>query len=310
MARRRWTLMNISAKRWNARRRRVRQGFARGVFALALLAFAGLISIGAQALAGPDSAGRAAVLSAENRALEAELTRMRSTVDTLRRSLADLAVKDQYFRLLAGVEPIHPDVHQVGIGGPGSTVETHPLYPVDEKLAEDAFSISAELSTLLRRARLLRFSWREAKDTLQQKYDRLAATPSILPTDGTISSVFSHKRWHPILGRPRPHLGLDIVAPRGTPIVAAAKGTVRFVGKAGEYGLTVEIDHGFGFITRYAHAARTLVRLGQPVERGDLIALVGQSGLAIGPHLHYEVWVGDRADDPRKYILETTVVPD
>ena len=103
---------------------------------------------------------------------------------------------------------------------------------------------------------------------------------------------------------------VDIVAARGTPIVAAARGRVRYVGFAGEYGLTVEIDHGYGYVTRYAHASRALVRVGQPVERGDMIGRVGDTGLAIGPHLHYEVLVNERQANPRWYMIEAVKVTD
>jgi murein DD-endopeptidase MepM/ murein hydrolase activator NlpD len=163
---------------------------------------------------------------------------------------------------------------------------------------------------LLRRARLLSASWSEAQDSLQFHFDRLAALPSILPTNGSISSSFSRMRQHPILNRARPHEGVDITAPRGTAIVAAAKGRVRFVGYQGEFGLMVEIDHGFGYITRYAHASRALVRAGQQVKRGDTIAQVGETGLAVGPHLHYEVLLNGRAINPKPYLMDLSVIPD
>ena len=113
-----------------------------------------------------------------------------------------------------------------------------------------------------------------------------------------------------ILDRPRPHNGVDIVARPGTPIVAAAHGRITHAGPMGEYGLTIEIEHGYGITTRYAHASRLLARVGQTVARGDTIARVGQTGLAVGPHLHYEVLVGGQAADPRMFILQTAVVPD
>jgi murein DD-endopeptidase MepM/ murein hydrolase activator NlpD len=169
-------------------------------------------------------------------------------------------------------------------------------------LGGDEPSGAVDLAALVRRTRLLPFSWREAEDSLLEYRDRLEATPSISPANGYISSGFSAARVHPILALSRPHRGLDIVAPFGSPIVAPARGRVSFVGHSGEYGLTIEIDHGRGLTTRFAHASRALVRPGQEVARGDTIARVGRSGLAVGSHVHYEVLVDGQPRNPRRYI--------
>ena len=250
-------------------------------------------------------------LAAENRVLMQELDTLQQRVEILQESLAGLEQRDELYRLLAGLEPLDPDLRLVGIGGPGDgSVEDSPLWRHDRESARQTFETSGQISQLLRRARLLAFSWREAEDTLQHKYHRLAATPSIYPTTGYLTSGFTSSRWHPILDKPRPHNGLDIVAPIGTPIFAAGRGTVRWAGRQDGYGLTVELDHGFGIVTRYAHASRVMVRVGQEVQRGDTIARVGQTGLSVGPHLHYEVLVNGRHADPRGFILESQVVPD
>jgi murein DD-endopeptidase MepM/ murein hydrolase activator NlpD len=311
MARRRWTFVIVN-ERNGARELRFSRDIVRGVIAFALLAVA-LTSSTAMRVIGRDGepTDADARLVRENKLLVAQLAELRSQVDTLRVSLDELAGKDEYFRLLAGLDPVEAGAPSARLDlSRRESPEGHPLYRLDPQVAHQAFTISGELDGLLRRARSLAFSWHEAKDTLQTRYDRLSSTPSILPTLGYISSAFSHRRIHPILSRPRPHLGVDIVARRGTPIHAAAKGRVRFVGTAGEYGLTIEVDHGYGFVTRYAHASRALVRRGQPVERGDIIGRVGETGLVVGPHLHYEVLVNGRQVNPRRYILDYGVVPD
>jgi murein DD-endopeptidase MepM/ murein hydrolase activator NlpD len=101
----------------------------------------------------------------------------------------------------------------------------------------------------------------------------------------------------------RPHLGIDVAAPRGTQITATAPGRVSFVGRKFGFGLVVEIDHGNGVLTRYAHCGSTLVTAGTHAERGMPIATVGTSGLSTGPHLHYEVLVNGKQVDPLRYKL-------
>lgn len=144
---------------------------------------------------------------------------------------------------------------------------------------------------------------RSGTESMDATLARLAATPSLMPTQGWLSSNFSQHRLHPLLGYRRPHLGIDVRAPRGTPIEAPAAGLVITASWDGGYGRTVEIDHGWGIITRYAHTSKIFVRVGDRVERGAVIALVGQTGLAEGPHLHYEVRVRGVPVDPLKFVL-------
>ncbi|MEO8562416.1 MAG: M23 family metallopeptidase [bacterium] len=122
-----------------------------------------------------------------------------------------------------------------------------------------------------------------------------------LPVIGAIASRFSRARRHPLLHVIRPHLGVDVAAPRGTRIVAPAPGRVSFVGRKFGFGLVVEIQHSDGVSTRYAHCGRALVAEGDHVQRGVAIATVGTSGLSTGPHLHYEVLVHGHQVDPLRF---------
>jgi murein DD-endopeptidase MepM/ murein hydrolase activator NlpD len=177
-------------------------------------------------------------------------------------------------------------------------------------VGQQVAAAAADLRTLMRRAGLLRESMDEAIVTLKANTDRLEATPSIAPADGPLSSLFSRGRKHPVLRYSRPHKGIDIAAPTGEPIMAPAKGVITFAGtRSGGYGRMVEIDHGYGYVTRFAHASRILVRTGQKVQRGDRIALVGETGLTSGPHLHYEVEVNGSQVDPLNFIM-ADVIPD
>lgn len=130
-----------------------------------------------------------------------------------------------------------------------------------------------------------------------------------LPVIGALASRFSMARRHPILRRTRPHLGVDVAAPRGTRVSAPAPGRVRFVGRKLGFGLVVELDHGQGITTRYAHLRSSAVQVGEQVTKGEAIAAVGTSGLSTGPHLHYEVLVGGRQVDPLRFRFPGSVAP-
>lgn len=122
-----------------------------------------------------------------------------------------------------------------------------------------------------------------------------------------VSSRFNSARKHPILNRIRAHKGVDYAAPVGTPVRAAGEGRVRFVGRQGGYGNVVELEHGSGVVTVYGHLSRFAKNLkrGQRVELGQVIAYVGQTGLATGPHLHYEYRVRGVHKNP-----QTVPLPD
>ncbi|HEX2094611.1 MAG TPA: peptidoglycan DD-metalloendopeptidase family protein [Longimicrobiaceae bacterium] len=252
---------------------------------------------------------RAQRLERENELLAAEVDQMRSQMETLSESIEDLSKKGEKYRVVAGLPEIDPEVERVGIGGPGTeTLQSAGLFRLNPERGKKVFETSSNLSTLMRRASLLRSSMVEALDAMESNRERLAATPSIAPSSGHLSSLFSRGRYHPVLRITRPHEGIDIAAPVGEPILAPAAGRIRYAGyRSGGYGNMVEIDHGFGYVTRFAHASRILVREGQEVKRGDEIARVGATGLVSGPHLHYEVEVNGRPADPLNFIIEDAI---
>jgi murein DD-endopeptidase MepM/ murein hydrolase activator NlpD len=131
-----------------------------------------------------------------------------------------------------------------------------------------------------------------------------------LPVIGRVASGFSRSRRHPVLHIRRPHLGVDIAAPRGTHITAPAPGKVTFVGRKFGFGIVVEMDHGSGVRTRYAHLTKAMVQVGDEVPKGTLIATVGSTGITTGPHLHYEVLVDGRQVDPLRYRLPQPAAQD
>lgn len=124
-----------------------------------------------------------------------------------------------------------------------------------------------------------------------------------------ISSKFG-KRHHPLRKKVAWHRGVDIAAPKGTPILSPSQGEVRFAGWKKGYGRTVDIDHGQGWMSRYAHASHILVRKGEQVSPGQLIAKVGQSGAATGDHLHFEIWKNGQPLNPMSFYPDAAALPD
>ena len=241
---------------------------------------------------------------ARNSTLEAGLAQLQAQIANLEATLDRVAEDDAHFRSLAGLETISPEVMAVGVGGPGlGTPESLPFSETDSETAMRIYSAVQGLSELERRAKLLSESLAEATDSVRNHRELLESTPSILPTEGWISSGFSESRVHPLHHLPMPHLGIDISAPAGTPIVAAAKGRVTRSSWVVGYGLTIEIDHGFWFTTLYSHASELGVQAGESVTRGQVIAKVGSTGTATAPNLHYEVKVDGIAQDPYRFIL-------
>lgn len=141
--------------------------------------------------------------------------------------------------------------------------------------------------------------WTDGKQTRWVDADRLGASPEgmEMPVSGRVTSSFG-ERFHPILHSWRMHKGVDLAARFGTPIVAAASGRVVAAGWHGGYGRQVAIQHAGGLKTTYSHMSRIAAAPGETVRQGEVIGYVGSSGLATGPHLHYEVYEGGKLVNP------------
>ncbi len=146
-------------------------------------------------------------------------------------------------------------------------------------------------------------SLEELVTQLEAKRGKLASMPSIWPARGWLTSRFGY-RVSPFTGRSQRHGGVDIAARRGTPVIAPARGRIKYVGSRGALGKTLVIDHGFGVQTLYGHNDTIKVRIGEQVERGQQIASIGSTGRSTGPHLHYVVEVRGKAQNPLDYIFD------
>jgi murein DD-endopeptidase MepM/ murein hydrolase activator NlpD len=199
--------------------------------------------------------------------------------------------------------------------GAGAVVEDGPVE--DDRVAEVAIPGPGPAQALGRDIDVLADGLTERLVTMQvldmaltRRRADLARLPTSMPvTDYPYLSSSYGWRRHPVSGRYSRHDGLDFAAPRGTPILAAAGGVVVAAGRDAGYGNRVEIDHGDGLMSRYAHASEVLVKPGDLVERGQPVARVGSSGVSTGPHLHFEVRLDGQALDPRLFVGRQATAP-
>ena len=267
-----------------------------------------LVVLGGAAITRGINITRSRALEHENRVLASEIQRMREQLVALQDALNEFGTREQELRLLAGLHPIDPSVQQAGIGGPAGQWSARDSLVGAGVLGSDVLAARLDMEALTRRANILVQSISEAYDSLSNHQARLAAMPSLMPTDGWLTSAFARERVHPILHLARPHEGIDITARMGTEIEAPAAGVVTEVRWVDGYGNMLTIDHGFGIVTRYAHCSKILVARGTRVRRGDVVAHVGSTGISTGPHLHYEVWVNGKPVNPLKYVLPDAIV--
>ena len=168
---------------------------------------------------------------------------------------------------------------------------------------EHAEALRGEAEKLGDQAGFERESLEQLISQLEGKRHQLESSPSIWPAKGWMTSRFG-MRVSPFTGRQQFHAGIDIAAAPGTDIVSPARGKVTFAGKRGPLGNALIIDHGYGVKTLYGHNQELFVKKGDEVERGQLVASLGNSGRSTGPHLHYVVEVNGKAKNPLDYIFD------
>jgi murein DD-endopeptidase MepM/ murein hydrolase activator NlpD len=261
-----------------------------------------------------------------------------SAVDDLKKRLTSMKEVNQRLRVMLGIENPKPGDVANGRGGEDTPLPDGNTLPAAEKISqgdigaqhfnsaetsqsalagqvspsagstglteqERIASIKDGIDWLSKEATIQEESLQELSLAAEKKSSRWAATPSIWPVKGWVTSGFG-PRVSPFTEKPAWHDGLDIGAAANAPVQAPAQGRVTAVGFDPKLGTLVKLDHGFGIETLYGHLAKALVKEGQRVKRGEVVGLVGSSGLATGPHLHYMVKVHGQALDPVKYILE------
>ena len=239
-------------------------------------------------------------LKLENQHLLVQFQALSQQMNSIQNQLTRVNELDHKIRMVVGLERKSEII--MGTGGPEADQPAMSmLLPSQE--ADQIKRIANKLNQIDLSLDNQEISIEELDAYLKENRSLLLSTPTIWPVRGWVTSEFG-VRISPLDGGYGVHQGIDIAAPPGTLIRASANGRVSFARWAQGYGNLVVITHGYGLITKYAHCAEILVREGQSVKRGQVIATVGSTGRASGPHLHYEVLVYGMPVNPRKYLLE------
>lgn len=219
-----------------------------------------------------------------------------TSIRGLEKQLLDFEERTRKLAIVAGIGIAgqEPEVGDGGIGGIGGTGDLS-LYSESEA--------RGSLTTLQGRMAGLQGEIEKVQDGLERQSHLANSTPSVMPANGILTSRFG-RRIDPVTRRPANHLGIDISTAPGRPVEATADGIVVRAERIGDLGNAVYLSHGYGVTTRYGHMSSIAVSPGDKVERGDVIGYVGSTGRSTGYHVHYEVRVNGRAQDPMIYILD------
>jgi murein DD-endopeptidase MepM/ murein hydrolase activator NlpD len=241
-------------------------------------------------------------LIAENRTLKTQLRELAEKSGEIQKSIDKLVEQNNELRVMVDLGTIDSDTRKASVGGSLSGSEFAFLSSEAGSVLDESRGI---LTQLEREVDLQKKSYKEITKQYQANKALFAHMPAIKPCEGPYSINGFGMRIHPVLGVWRMHEGLDIINEVGVPVYAAGDATVFFAGRTqGGYGSVVELSHGYGYTTLYAHLSEILVHEGQQVKRGELIGKIGRSGLVSGPHLHYEVRLNGRKHNPVDYFFD------
>jgi len=271
-------------------------GLWAGLIGIAVLVFLSCFLASAY-LSGAVDKAELERLRTENQELAGKYVELRADLDKADSRYNELVQKEIAIRTAFSLPEIKVEERQLGVGGP-----TVFLPPMIDSTTELAVTSEAQIDRLLRLSTFELEKYSEVEAGLADIKDRLDHTPSIWPVKGWLSRGYG-MRPDPFTGYRRLHRGIDISNNVGTPIIAPAAGRVKTALVDRDLGKMVEIDHGYGFVTRYGHLSMLDVQRGQLVSRGDVIGRMGSTGYSTGPHLHYEVWRNGKVLNPYDYII-------
>lgn len=258
-------------------------------------------------------------LKIENRKLRSQVQVYQNRMETIENTLNRIDTFSTRLKIITNIEDREslvskvnsqqdlPDsAMNVGIRMPASLEEIEAMDehdPERQEIERENRILDLRFTRLQSKSLLSEQTLEDLYELLSDQKDLLSALPTRKPASGTYTSGFGI-RPSPYGGRERMHEGIDIANYIGTNIFTTAAGIVKFAGQKPGYGRLVVIDHGYGMETWYGHVRQLLVREGEKVKRGGLIAKMGNSGRSTGPHVHYEVRVHGIPVDPLSYILE------
>lgn len=243
-------------------------------------------------------------LRRETKIQKIQVEKFSQQVKNFETEMSRLARFEKKLRIITALENSPKSVEKNwGVGG------SYGLTPhsFDNSLEKEAKAmverLSVDINQLGSQAKLQVISFQELDEFFKNQDSLLSATPSIWPTRGWVTSRFGYRK-SPFTTLREKHEGLDIAARFGSPIRAPADGVVVVAGREYGFGNMVQIDHGYGLVTRYGHNSKHLVEVGDRVKRGQVVAYVGSTGRSTGPHVHYEVLLHGVPVNPQNYILE------
>ena len=279
-------------RQWHVSQRRSRRALLAVATTIVLL-----VLISALHLWSLPLALRSPVVLAENAALRQQVAEADQKLDTLTTLVARLSAYDARLReleqkgMIAGTGPI-----------PSAEAEARALWlsgQEEEFTGDPDADLEAELDGL--ETALEGLDTAHLHTALENIQRSQGVLPLIWPVEGVITSVYGWRRF-PFTGQWQMHGGVDIGAPMGASIYATNRGLVVFSDWSSGHGQMVVVDHGEGVMTRYCHASALLVETGDEVETGDIVALVGSTGLSTGPHLHYDLLIDGQRVNPLDYL--------
>lgn len=272
-----------------------------GIFSFSLVLAVGMVLLYGNYFESP----KEIILNNEVQELEYYYETLNKKIEQLSKIVNDIEYRDDnIYRSVLGAEPIDKNIRQAGVGGADRYGEIRSKKINNQDLI---IKLSEGVDKLKRKIFLETKSLDEVVQLARNKEKMFASIPAIQPISNkqliSLASGYGI-RIHPVYKVRRMHQGIDFSAAIGTPIYATADGQVitvefSFTG----YGNMVEVDHGFGYKTRYAHMHGFAVKKGQRVRRGELIGYVGNTGLSTGPHLHYEVHINGFPKNPVYYFF-------
>ncbi len=296
-----YTIMIVTDKATNLSRIKVSSSFLNTLIFLFISLFILSVALIVSYVKMHVETQRLAYFEEETKIQRKQIGEFEETFNNLSLRLNELNAMNEKLRNIVEIEKYDSGYEMFGIGGPL-------VFDEDESKSEgeDGSLIdktNKDIARLKRESEIQNRSLQELYSFLEGQQNRLACTPSIMPTRGIYNVKGFGFRKDPITGKLRMHNGLDIINKTGTPIFSPAVGVVSFTGIRSGYGKYIIIDNGYGISTGFGHLSSILVEEGDRVKRGKKIALMGNTGRSVGSHLHYEVRINNVPMNPILFIL-------